>query len=70
MKPQTEQVLRHLQQYGCITHLRAEAEYGITRVASRVNELRLAGHNITTEVFRGVNRFGAPTHYAVYRLEP
>jgi len=68
MKPQTRQVLDHLQKYGQITHMRAEHDYGITRVASRVNELRLLGYDIQTEVVRGVNRFGNPTHYAIYRM--
>lgn len=33
---QTEQVLRHLQDYGSITPVEAMAEYGIMRLGARI----------------------------------
>ena len=69
MKPQTATVLRHLQTFGVITHLRAESDYGITRVASRIGELEKAGYWIKHETVRGINRFGKPVHFTSYHLQ-
>ena len=69
MKPQTKQVLEHLRTFGNITHLRAEGDYGITRVASRIGELEAEGFVINHETVRGVNRFGTPVHFTRYSLE-
>ena len=37
---QSERILRHLTDYGSITQGEALQEYGIMRLASRVNDLR------------------------------
>lgn len=37
---QCERILRHLKDYGSITSLEAVNEYGIMRLASRINDLR------------------------------
>ena len=68
-KTQCEQVLQHLLKFGVITPQRAESEYGIMRLAARVNDLRNAGYAIRTEEIRGVNRFGRPTRFAQYRID-
>ena len=69
MKPQTATVLKHLQTFGVITHLRAESDYGITRVASRIGELEEAGYRIEHDTVSGINRFGKPTHFTRYHLQ-
>lgn len=66
---QCEKVLRHLQTYGSLTSLEAVTEYGILRLASRINDLKRMGYNITSNTASGKNRFGETTHYSVYRLE-
>jgi hypothetical protein len=66
---QCEKVLRHLQTYGSLTSLEAVTEYGILRLASRINDLKRMGYNITSKTASGKNRFGETTHYSVYRLE-
>lgn len=43
-------------------------EYGIMRLASRINNLRAQGMVIVSEIEVGKNRYGETTHYAVYRL--
>ena len=53
---QTQRILRHLE------------DYGIMRLASRVNDLRREGHPIVTEVVTGKNRYGEPTRWARYRM--
>lgn len=41
-------VLRHLKEHGNITAYEALLEYGIFRLAARVYNLRLSGHDIAT----------------------
>lgn len=65
---QCERILRHLKDYGSITSLEAVNEYGIMRLASRINDLRAEGIAIVSEIRTGKNRYGENTHYAVYRL--
>ena len=65
---QTEKILRHLQDYGSITSVDAMYEYGIMRLASRVNDLRREGHPIITERVEGRNRYGEKCHWARYRM--
>ena len=66
---QCDIVLRHLQAFGSLTSLEAVNEYGILRLASRINDLKRMGYNITSKTEAGKNRFGETTHYSVYRLE-
>ena len=65
---QSDIVLRHLKDYGSITQGEALTDYGIMRLASRVNDLRKDGHHIITEVEHGKNRYSEPTRYARYRM--
>ena len=65
---QCERILRHMKDYGSITSLEAVTEYGIMRLASRINDLRAQGIAIVSEYKTGKNRYGETTHFAVYRL--
>lgn len=47
---QAQKVLRHMQEKGGITPLEAMQQYGVMRLASRVHDLRRAGHNIKDEM--------------------
>lgn len=66
---QCERILRHLRDYGSITQGEAYAEYGIARLASRINDLKKKGFIITSETVTGKNRYGEATHFSLYRLE-
>lgn len=68
MATQCEMILHHLKTYGSISHKEAEGEYGIARLASRINDLRRQGVAIQAETVTGKNRYGKTTHYAVYKL--
>lgn len=61
-------ILRHMKTYGSINHKEAEREYGCTRLAARIKDLRNRGVDIETEIVKGENRHGGRTRYAVYRL--
>ncbi len=65
---QCDRVLRHLEDYGTITTLEAITEYGILRLASRINDLKRRGIAISSEIKTGNNRYGEKVHYSVYRL--
>jgi hypothetical protein len=43
-----DQVLEYLNNYGPISPLKAQSEFGCWRLASVINRLRNAGHNILT----------------------
>ena len=66
---QCDRILRHMKDYGSITSLEAMNEYGIMRLASRINDLRAQGIAIVSEVKTGKNRYGEDTHFAVYKLK-
>ena len=40
----------------------------VWRLAARIADLKDRGHNITSEIVHGANRYGEPTRYSVYRL--
>ncbi len=65
---QCDMILRHLRDHGSITSFEAFTEYGILRLASRVNDLKRDGHHIVSETATGKNRYGENIRYSVYRL--
>lgn len=65
---QCERILRHLKDYGSITSMTAITEYGILRLASRINDLKRMGYPIISETKTGKNRYNEATHYKVYKL--
>ena len=65
---QCERIIRHLHDHGSITSLEAISEYGILRLASRINDLRRQGIPIASEIVKGKNRYGETTHYSIYTL--
>ena len=66
---QKEQILLHLEKYGSITPHEALKNYGIMRLASRINELRKDGHRIITQTVIRHYRDGKSTTHAKYLLE-
>lgn len=65
---QCDRILRHLRDYGSITSMTAINEYGILRLASRINDLKRRGYHITSETVEGEYRYNEKIHYSVYRL--
>lgn len=65
---QCDRILRHLRDFGSINPLEAIKEYGIMRLASRITDLKRQGYSFSVTMVKGKNRYGEPTHYAVYRL--
>ncbi|MBR5199235.1 MAG: helix-turn-helix domain-containing protein [Bacteroidales bacterium] len=65
---QCDRIIRHLNDHGSITSLEAMSEYGIMRLASRINDLKGMGYPILSERMTGKNRYNETTSYSVYRL--
>lgn len=66
---QKQMILRHLRDYGHITSYEAFTEYGITRLAARIHDLRADGHNIKSMVQYARNRYGKKVKFEKYTLE-
>lgn len=65
---QNERILKYLADFGGITSLEAMSDLGILRLASRVHELRVSGHDIRGETVAAKNRYGEPVRYSRYTL--
>jgi hypothetical protein len=69
MMSQNDRILDHLKTVGPIRPMAAWSELGIYRLASRINDLRKAGHKINTKKVEVVNRWGESSYIAEYSLE-
>lgn len=68
MKTQCDRLLSRLER-GPVEPMTALNELGIFRLAARVNDLRNAGHKITSGSINVSNRFGESCRVAQYRLD-
>lgn len=66
---QCELIIRHINDYGSITSLEAMQEYGIMRLASRINDLKKAGYKVKSQIVHSVNRYGDKIHFSKYFIE-
>lgn len=65
---QNQRILDNMIQFGSITPFDAMRDLGVMRLASRVTDLKRAGHLISSNIETGENRFGEATRYARYTL--
>jgi|6_EtaG_2_1085325.scaffolds.fasta_scaffold220853_1 hypothetical protein len=63
-KPQKEKILNYLMEGNKLTQIDAFELFGCFRLASRIHDLRLDGHNIKTKTTKSRN-----ATYASYYLE-
>lgn len=68
MNTQCERILNYLEIAGTITAFEAMTELGIMRLASRINDLRKAGHLINSRMRDVTNRWGETCRVAEYSL--
>ena len=64
---QCERILKYIDEKGSITPFEAFSELGVTKLATRVSELRRAGEKIQKKMVSGTNRFGEKIQYMEYR---
>lgn len=69
MATQCEQVMEYMERFGSITTMQAYEDLGVTRLASRINDLRNQGIDIEGTTRTGKNRFGKKVSFKEYRLK-
>ena len=65
---QREAILEYIREFGSITPLQAFADLGITKLATRISEMRKDGYEFRIETVRSKNRYGKPVYFAKYSL--
>ena len=66
---QQERILNYIKMFGSISPIEAFTDLGITKLATRVSEMRKEGIEIAGEMESARNRFGDKVHYMRYSLE-
>lgn len=66
---QNQRILDYISEFGSITHLEAEHNLGVCRLASRVCDLKRLGYSIISEYVTVKNRHGEKCRVKRYRLE-
>lgn len=65
---QAEQIFMYMKTHGTITTIQASKELDITKLPTRIGEMKRSGIAINTEIVHDVNKHGTPTRYARYSL--
>lgn len=63
---QREAILQYIEEFGSITPMQAFADLGITKLATRISEMRKDGMKFTIEMVNVKNRYGKTVTYAKY----
>lgn len=67
---QCELIVDYMQKHGTITQKEADRAFGITRLPSRINNLKNQGYIIYSRYIKVKNRFGKPRHVKQYSFTP
>lgn len=65
---QVERIRDYMEQFGSITTLEAFRDLGVTRLASRICDLKKSGFDINRTFETRKNRYGEPVSYARYSI--
>lgn len=63
---QCQRILKYIDDYGSITTLQAFQDLGVTRLASRIHDLRKRGYVFHREFVESENRYGETVRYKKY----
>jgi hypothetical protein len=66
---QGERILDYMAEVGSISPFEAFFDLGITKLSTRIGELKRSGIKIKQERISGKNRYGEKIHYMRYQLE-
>ena len=66
MKTQREAIIEYIETFGSITPMEAFADLGITKLATRISEMRKDGMTFNIEMVSTKNRYGKTVNYAKY----
>lgn len=61
-------ILSYMKEHGSITTYEAYEQLGITKLTTRISELKGAGFDIRQRTESGLNRYGKPVTYNRYWL--
>lgn len=63
-------ILNYIKDFGSITPMQAFYDLGITKLSTRISELRrLDGHEFQIENIKAKNKYGRPINYARYSFK-
>ena len=68
MKTQREAIIDYIDEFGSITPMQAFSDLGITKLATRISEMRKDGWKFKIEMVSTKNRYGKSVSYAKYSL--
>ena len=63
---QREAIINYITEFGSITPFEAFADLGITKLATRISEMRKDGMQFKIETVKSKNRFGKTVHFCKY----
>lgn len=63
---QAERIEAYINKYGSISSMEAFADLGITKLATRVSEMKKDGYVFEQEYIESKNRFGESVYYMRY----
>ena len=65
---QREQIIQYIKDFGSITPMDAFYDLGITKLATRISEMRKDGIEFNIEIVKYKNKYNKPARYARYSL--
>lgn len=63
---QAERILQYMKDFGSISPMEAFNDLGITKLATRISEMRADGMEFEQKYERAKNRYGEPVYYMRY----
>ena len=66
---QRELILQYIEDFGSITPMQAFADLGITKLATRISEMRKDGIEFKIDTIKTINRYGKAVSFARYSME-
>ena len=63
---QRDVIIEYIREFGSITPMQAFADLGITKLATRISEMRKEGMKFKIETVSVKNRYGKTVSYAKY----
>ena len=66
---QKQLIIQYMEDFGSITTIEAFTDLGITKLTTRISELRRDGFVIASNKIHKKNRYGKPVTFNRYRLE-
>jgi hypothetical protein len=64
---QHEAILKYIDDYGSITPMQAFSDLGVTKLATRVSEMKKKGYKFEITEIEATTRYGKKVRYCKYR---